>query len=266
MLTILTIAGFDPSSGAGITADLATIAAHDCFGIACITALTVQSTCGVDAVYPVDSAVVRATLEVLVKDLPPRAVKIGMLATEANVLAVASFLDVLRGWGIKVPVVLDPVCRASSGLPLLDDRGLSAMRAHLLPLVSWITPNRPELALLSGLPTEDEEAVERSAHRLAGERPNLSIVATGGDGERADDFVLSAGSGGEWMRAEKLVSEATHGTGCAFSTALACQLARGATDLRAVRQSKEYVTEAIRRANPLGRGKGPMNLRWRLER
>src|SRR5580698_8027237 len=136
MLTVLTIAGFDPSSGAGVTADLMVFAAHGLFGTSCITALTVQSTVGVRATQPVAGEVVRATLDCLQDDLPVAGIKIGMLATAENVAAVVDFLEGIRGQGI--PVVLDPVLRSSSGRELLDAAGVVLMRERLLPLVDWV--------------------------------------------------------------------------------------------------------------------------------
>jgi hydroxymethylpyrimidine/phosphomethylpyrimidine kinase len=152
MKTVLTIAGFDPSSGAGVTADLAVFAAHGLFGTSCITALTVQSTLGVQAVHPVDATILRATLKCLKEDLPPAGVKIGMLGTADAVAVVARFLEKLLAERPETVVVLDPVLRSSSGRELLSAEGLNLMRERLLPLVNWCTPNLAELALLTAMP------------------------------------------------------------------------------------------------------------------
>jgi len=147
-LVVWTIAGFDPSSGAGITADLKTISSHDCYGVACITALTVQSTLGVRRVEPIAPRTVRETLQVLLDDFPPNAIKIGVLATSDIVDIVADFLEALHPPGC--PVVLDPILRSSSGAELLDHAGPRLLLARLLPLATVVTPNRSEAALLTG--------------------------------------------------------------------------------------------------------------------
>ena len=237
MTTLLTIAGFDPSSGAGVTADLAVFAAHGYFGVSAITALTVQSTQGVQRTEAIDAALLRETLACLADDLDIGGVKIGMLATAANVAVVAEFIAALQ-----VPIVLDPVIRSSSGRELLEAMGVTALCQDLLPLVDWATPNRAEFLA------------------LAGAEPALGLVVTGGD-EDAADRVISRG-GESWLRGERIVSRATHGTGCAFSSAMLCGLAAGLDGLEAARRAKDYVTEAIRRAPGLGKGHGPMALGW----
>ena len=252
--TILTIAGFDPSSGAGVTADLAVMAAHGCFGTSAITALTVQSTLGVAATYPVDPRIVAETLQHLAADLPPAGVKIGMLATGAIVEVVCEFL---RGLPSGVPVVLDPVLRSSSGRELLDATGVAALRERLLPLATWVTPNRAELAVLAA------GDVEVGARALVVRYPGLNAAVTGGDAN-ADDFVRLADGRQEWLRGEKLRSNGTHGTGCAFSTALLCRVCDNDDGLPAALAAKQYVTEAIRRAPGIGGGKGPLDLLWPL--
>ena len=153
---VLTIAGFDPSSGAGITADLQVFATHGLFGTACITALTVQSTLGVKSVESA-AHLIAPTLDHLDADLPPAGIKIGMLPNAEAVLAVAAYLRKVRGRGI--PVVLDPVVRSSSGAALLDAEGLAALQQELLPLVNWVTPNHYEVIVLSGPQPNLEEGI-----------------------------------------------------------------------------------------------------------
>jgi hydroxymethylpyrimidine/phosphomethylpyrimidine kinase len=260
MKTLLTIAGFDPSSGAGVTADLAVFAAHGFFGTAAITALTVQSTAGVRATQAVSGEWLRETLDCLVSDLPPAGIKIGMLATEDNVLQVTEMLRKLRPSGQRVPVVLDPVIRSSSGRELLSAAAVLALRESLLPLVDWVTPNLEELAVLTGLRVTHAAEAE-TAVALLGERvPSLGIVATGGHLERADDLVASNGAH-VWLRGEKIVSRSTHGTGCAFSSAMLCHLVNGMSGVEAAHRAKDYVGAAIRSAPDLGHGCGPLNLR-----
>jgi hydroxymethylpyrimidine/phosphomethylpyrimidine kinase len=263
----LTIAGFDPSSGAGITADLAVIAAHGFFGTSAITALTVQSTLGVRAVHPVGAEVLAETLDWLVEDLPPAGIKIGMMATEENVYAVAKFLGRFqtgRG-GTTIPVVLDPVLRSSSGAELLSDAGVEAIRRELLHLVTWVTPNVQELAVLAEREIESEQRIEDIAFWMTDEWCDLGVVVTGGDRERANDFWLEpGGKAGGWEMAEKIESRATHGTGCAFSTALLCGLVEDLSGEKAVMKAKAFVAEGIRRGLGLGGGNGPLDLLWPL--
>ncbi len=258
MQTVLTIAGFDPSSGAGVTADLMVFAAHGLFGTSCITGLTVQSTVGVRSTELVRVGLVRETLECLVSDLPPVGVKIGMLGSGATVEVVAEFVAGLRG---RVPVVLDPVLRSSSGRELLDAAGVAAMRERLLPVVDWVTPNVEELGVLTGRGVRRREDVAEAARVLGG--MGLNVVATGGHLERPDDLVLA---GGEmvWLEGEKIESRATHGTGCAFSSALLSRLVLGDSEMDAARLAKQYVAEAIRTAEALGEGYGPVNHLWPL--
>jgi hydroxymethylpyrimidine/phosphomethylpyrimidine kinase len=240
------------------------MAAHRHFGTSAITALTIQSTLGVAATHPVSPDILAQTLAHLTTDLPPVGIKIGMLATEANVHIVAEFLRKLPE---RIPVVLDPVLRSTSGRELLDPPGIAALRRELLPLVDWVTPNLVELAALVGTEFRNRRSdyeIEVATHKLANLGRGLNVVVTGGD-HAASDFVLLADGRGHWFHGEKLVSPSTHGTGCAFSTSLLCHLVTGITALEAPSKAKHYLTEAIRRATPLGSGNGPMNLLWPLE-
>jgi hydroxymethylpyrimidine/phosphomethylpyrimidine kinase len=264
---IWTIAGFDPSSGAGITADLKTISSLECFGVSCITALTVQNTRGVRLIEPVTPAMVRETLEALLEDLPPSALKIGMLATAGVAGVVADFVSRLPQ--PRCPVVLDPVLRSSSGAVLLDEPGTQILRERLLPLATVVTPNRIEAAVLVGRPhysaltAIDAEAM---AQNLRQRGPDATVVTGGdsdGDGENCSD-ALAYTLGGlemvEMLTASRIKSRSTHGTGCAFSTAIACRLARGASIPEAVTMAKLFVRRAIELAPGVGQGNGPMGL------
>jgi hydroxymethylpyrimidine/phosphomethylpyrimidine kinase len=257
---LLTIAGFDPSAGAGIAADLKVFAAHGCYGIACITALTVQSTVGVRRVQPVSGGLVSATLQELAGDFDIAAVKIGMLGSAEVAQAVREFLGRQR----PMYCVLDPVLRASDGTELLDEAGEQVLR-HMLPLVSVITPNRAEAAELSGVAVADMASARSAAAELhsLGAR---AVVITGGDAansaEAAD--LLSIDDGGKIETREytapRIQSRSRHGTGCAFSSAVAAHLALGAGLPEAVARAKRYVREAILNAPTLGHGAGPLQL------
>jgi hydroxymethylpyrimidine/phosphomethylpyrimidine kinase len=267
----LTIAGFDPGSGAGVTADLKTFAAHGVYGVACISALTVQSTQGVRAVEAVPSALVRQTLDCLADDVSLSGVKIGMLGTSGVVAEVASFLKAQASQIPRGRIVLDPVLRSTSGTPLLDRNGIQLMREQLLGCVGWITPNIHELAILidCGLDAVTREQVPEAAARLqtiaAGlGNGELNVVVTGGHLNQPDDFLRSASGEQTWLSGERIATTSTHGTGCAFSTALLCALIAGQRPSQAVASAKAYVADALRSAYPIGKGKGPMNHLYRL--
>lgn len=264
--TVLTIAGFDPSSGAGITADLAVIAAHGMFGTSAITALTVQSTLGVRASHVISASILEATLECLVEDLPPAGVKLGMLGNRENVRVAVKTLQGLRSAGWRIPVVLDPVMRSSSGRDLLNGAGVEALREELLPLVDWVTPNLLELGVLAGMEVHAETQMGEAVERLMANHAWLNVVATGGHLETADDLVALSDGRRKWLRGEKLVSRATHGTGCAYSTALTCELVAAHEPVQAARLAKDFVAQAIRRAEIIGNGNGPMDLLWPVRR
>lgn len=261
---VLTIAGFDPSSGAGITADIKTIAAHECYGVACITALTVQSTAGVRRVEPVAPGTISETLQELVSDLEVAAVHIGMLGIRGAVKAVADFLG-----GAQLPhVVLDPILKSSSGSDLLDSVGTRLLLEKLIPLAEVITPNLDEAATLTGLPVTNLDQMREAAVRLHS-LGSANVVITGGHLERATDllsFTTDRGIEQEIFKADRLRSSSTHGTGCAFATALACHLAHGRRLPEAVLLSKAYVGAAIANAHPLGRGVGPLHHLYGMHR
>lgn len=259
---VLSIAGFDPSSGAGITADLKTIAAHGLFGISCITALTVQSTQGVSQVQPVSADLVRSTLKVLLDDFQPAAVKVGMLGSGEVVHAVARVLQEHR-----LPnVVLDPVLKASSGAALLEAEGIHLLIQRLLPLIDVVTPNLGEAQQLTGLPVSNVSEMRAAAQQLHSFGAK-AVVVTGGHLDRPTD-ILSQGSGTQIVEfaGERVSTNSTHGTGCAFASAVACNLALGKNLEQSVADAKEYVTEALRLACPVGKGKGPINHLFGLSR
>jgi len=257
---VLSIAGYDPSSGAGITADIKTAAALGCYAVTCITALTVQSTLGVFRVRAVEPELVSETLAALAADVEIAAVRIGMLGSGDVAEAVAEFLDQRK----PPNIVLDPLIRSSSGAALLDDFGLEVLRTQLLPLCTVATPNTFEAMILAR--AEDaEDTLVQSARPLAAALHDLgakAVVITGGHLNPPDDF-LSCRRGGRIETAvfpgEHIESHSTHGTGCAFATALACRLALGDELNQAIRAAKDYVRKAILSAYPVGKGVGPIN-------
>ena len=264
VIVALSIAGFDPSSGAGLTADLAVFSAHGLFGTGCLTAATVQSTRGVKLVHALSTNLLRATLEELCADLPPAGVKIGMLGTSELVRETADFLERLRARQ-PVTIVLDPVLRSSSGHALLTPEAVEMMRSALLPLADWLTPNVAELEALLQRDLHGREEIEAAAHELQHTFQARNIIVTGGDQQQPDDLFVPAQGGSEWLIGERVTTQATHGTGCAFSSALLARLLQGYTAPEAARMAKRYVEEAMRRAPGLGSGKGPMDLLWPLK-
>ena len=262
---VLTIAGFDPSSGAGVTADIKTIAAHGCYGVACVTALTVQSTAGVRRVETVDPNLVGETLQELASDMPVAAIHIGMLGTARVVKAVAEFLS-QQGKARAPNIVLDPIMLSSSGAELLDAPGTRMLVEKLLPLADVITPNVDEAGALTGLKVRDLEEMRAAAEKLH-EMGSKAVVITGGHLDKAIDllsFTSKHGVQQEVFRAEKQRSNSTHGTGCAFATAMACHLALDRGIAEAALLAKTYVTAAIAAGHPLGRGTGPVHHLYRM--
>lgn len=266
MQCVLTIAGFDPSSGAGISADLLTFQAHGLFGTSAITSLTVQSTRGVFASHAVAPGLLRSTLECLQADLPADGIKLGMLANAENVEVVSDFLQSLRSQGSRIPVVLDPVLRSSSGRALLSPEGINLLRTRLLSFVDWITPNVDELAVLLHQEHILPSNLPAAARLLQQGREDLHVVVTGGHLQRPDDLFVSPAGEAIWVEGRRIATTSTHGTGCAFSSSLTSQLVLGESPPSAVSLAKVYVAEALLSAPGLGSGRGPLDHLWPLRR
>lgn len=256
---VLTIAGFDPSSGAGATADIKTIAAHGCYGVAALTALTVQSTSGVKRSESVDLALLRESLEDLIQDSKISAVHIGMLGTAAVAGAVADFLE-----SAQLPcIVLDTIIKSSSGATLLDDAGITVLADRLLPFANVITPNAQEAAALTGTTVDSVEEMKHAAQQLK-EMGAKAVVITGGHLSPTVDVLLSTNGDIQTFKSEKLDTNYTHGTGCAFSTSIACNLAQGRPLPEAVLLAKSFLTAAIANGYPVGKGVNPVNHMYRM--
>ncbi|HUE55250.1 MAG TPA: bifunctional hydroxymethylpyrimidine kinase/phosphomethylpyrimidine kinase [Candidatus Udaeobacter sp.] len=250
---LLTIAGFDPSCGAGTAADLKTFAAHGCYGVAAITSLTVQNTQGVETIHNTPSAELRAQLDVLAKDSEIAVVKIGMLGNRGNAVVVGEFLDVHN----FVHVVHDPVMRSSSGAELLDAAGIKYVATELLKRASVITPNVPEAEVLTGLTIKDVADMEAAARKLV-EMGAHAVIVKGGHMERAID-VLFDGHEMVQLGGDRVKTENTHGTGCTFASAIAAQLAAGRSLFEAATLAKAYVTKAIEKGYAIGKGRVPLD-------
>jgi hydroxymethylpyrimidine/phosphomethylpyrimidine kinase len=256
---LLTIAGFDPTCGAGVAADLKTFAAHNCYGIAAVTALTVQSTQGVRAVQATPAATLRAQLDALAEDATIAAVKIGMLANRANASVVAEFLDKYT----FAQVVLDPVSRPTAGdTELLDAAGLKFVRDELVKRASVITPNISEAEFLTGMEVKDVAGMKAAGQRLL-EMGARAVIVTGGHLDKPID-VLCEGTEVETFGGEHVRSPNTHGTGCTYSSAIAAQLASGQQVREAAILAKAYVTKAIEKSYQTGKGAGPLNQLFRF--
>jgi hydroxymethylpyrimidine/phosphomethylpyrimidine kinase len=273
MKNVLTIAGFDPSSGAGVTADLKVFAAHGLFGTACITALTVQSTLGVMSTHPVDSAITTATLRCLHADIPPVGVKIGMIPDAVTSMTVSSYckkLNLLHSDNAQIPIVMDTIIRSSSGRELIDPGGLCAIQNDLFPLVDWITPNLEELAVLSGTQISRRDDIPAACRNLQQriqreqDRAPLGIVATSGHLDPPDDFMLTPAGEEIWFSGSHIETTSTHGTGCAFSSALLSRLVLGDSPREACRKAKAYVLGALKHENNIGLGHNPVNHLWTI--
>ena len=256
---VLTIAGSDSGGGAGIEADLKTIAALGGYGMAAVTAVTAQNTVGVFGIHDIPPEEVARQIDVVLEDIGADAAKIGMLSSVPIIEAVAGSLE-------KHPVpdlVLDPVMVAKSGDALLREDAREALRSRLLPLARVVTPNIPEAAVLAGMDIATENDVRRAGEAIHALGPECVLMKGGHlEGPEAADWLYD-GTAWTVYRAERIETRNTHGTGCTFSAAIASYLARGMAVPEAVEAAKDYLTGAIRHALPLGRGHGPLNHNWR---
>jgi hydroxymethylpyrimidine/phosphomethylpyrimidine kinase len=251
---VLTVAGYDPSAGAGILADLKTISYFGCYGVAAITSITFQNTQGVAGARNQSNEVVCGQIKPLLDDFQIRAVKTGMLPSPQVVMSVA---QAIVESGAK-HIVVDPVLRSTSGVDLARE-SIGAIIGHLLPIASLITPNVAEAEALTGIKVGDETTMRLAAQAII-EMGARAVLVKGGDlgGDQAPDLLMDS-LGAILFSGARVQSRDTHGTGCALSSAIACLLARGQTLRVAVPSAKQYVAAAIRTAPGLGKGHGPLN-------
>lgn len=255
---VLSIAGSDPSGGAGVQADLKTIAANGAYGMAAITALTAQNTQGVSGIELVSPDFVKDQIAAVFADIRVDAVKIGMIANADIAQTVAEALNNKS----DIPIVLDPVMIAKGGAPLLQPDAIAALREALLPLATVITPNLPEAAHLLGAPVATNHAeMARQAEELTTLGPHTALIKGGHLAGHESPDVLWADGQPHWFNAPRTPGKNTHGTGCTLSSALAAQLARGHPIVRATMTAKFYVAAAIAKAGALsvGAGHGPIH-------
>ena len=255
---VLSIAGSDSGGGAGIQADLKTFAALGCYGMTAITALTAQNTLGVRAIHGVPPQMLRDQIDAVVEDIGLHAVKIGMLHSPDIVETVAAAIDRHR-----LPnVVLDPVMVATSGAVLIDNPAIAVLVRELFGRAAVVTPNLDEASLLVGRPLESEAAMEIAAKELLA-MGAPAVLLKGGHlaGEQVCDLLVTRSGGHHWMRAPRIPSANTHGTGCTLSSAMAAHLALGADLLEAVQSARAYVRAALEAGANVrtGQGGGPLN-------
>ncbi len=261
---MLSIAGSDPSGGAGIQADLKTASALGVYGAAALTALTVQNTRGVTGIHAVPPSFVADQVRAVLADLEVGAIKIGMLGTPDVVVTVAEVLATT-----EVPVVLDPVMVATSGDRLVSDETVDAIRTTLLPKVAVVTPNVPEAAVLSRTEAATDAAGLETAAVALRETGAAAVLVKGGHlGGPTSVDVLADADGLRVYTAPRVDTPNTHGTGCSLSSAIASGLALGLPLRQAVEEAKEYLTEALRSGATfsVGQGHGPIDHLWRERR
>jgi hydroxymethylpyrimidine/phosphomethylpyrimidine kinase len=255
---VLSIAGSDSGGGAGIQADLKTIAALGCYGMTAITALTAQNTLGVRAIHAVPLQMLADQIDAVVEDIGVDAVKIGMLHSADTVRAVTAAIE-----RHALPhIVLDPVMIATSGAVLIDREAIAVLVRELFPKAAVITPNLDEASLLVGRPLESEAAMEAAACQLLG-MGAPAVLLKGGHlaGDTVSDLLMTGDAQAHWMRAARVPTRNTHGTGCTLSSAIAAHLALGSPLPEAVHKARDYVRGALQAGAAVrtGAGSGPLN-------
>ena len=254
MVKVLTIAGSDPSGGAGVQADLKTIAAHHAYGMSVLTALTAQNTLGVQGIRAVDGAFVGRQIDCIFEDIRPDAVKIGMAGSAETIAAIADRLEHHRA----AHIVVDPVMVATSGSRLLENEALEMLTTRLLPMAELITPNLPEAEVLWGQTIGGRADMEMAGQTLA-KTYGCAVLLKGGHDPHSASDLLCTPKGMVWIEGERIGNPNTHGTGCTLSSAIACNLGSGMPLEDSVREAKAYLTGALRAMLDLGHGSGPLD-------
>jgi hydroxymethylpyrimidine/phosphomethylpyrimidine kinase len=253
---VLVVAGSDSGAGAGIQADIKTIAALGGYATTAITAITAQDTRGVHDVMRVPPELVRRQMEVVLDDIGADCIKTGMLHDAAILAAV---VDIVVAKAATIPLVVDPVLVASDGTRLMDEDALEILKRSLIPLTTVLTPNAPEAAALTGIAVDDLDAMQRAAEALVGLGAGAALVKGGHvDGDTVRD-VFFDGRTATVLESEWIMTRHTHGTGCTLASAIAVGLAQGMPPLAAIRRARAYLTAALDTAPGLGNGRGPMN-------
>ena len=252
--TALTIAGTDPSGGAGIQADIKTMTANGVFATCAVTALVAQNTTGVKSIVECTPDFLAEELDCVFTDIFPDAVKTGMVSSIPLIRVIAAKL---KEYGAK-NLVVDPVMVATSGDRLITEDAVSALKELLLPLATVLTPNIPEAEILSGMTIRSAADMEAAARAIS-EQYGCAVLCKGGHQiNDADDLLWRCGSG-KWFHGKRINNPNTHGTGCTLSSAIASNLAKGFDLDTAVERAKAYISGALGAMLDLGRGSGPMN-------
>jgi len=254
MKKVLTIAGSDPSGGAGIQADLKTMSAYKVYGMSAITALTAQNTTGVYGIFEADANFVGLQIECVFEDIPPDAVKIGMVS---NVEIIEIIAAKLKQYGAK-NIVLDPVMVATSGSKLLNDDAMQAITSKLFAQADIITPNILEAEVLCDIKVKGADDMMAAAKKLSAMTHGAVMIKGGHLPDSADDLLYFRDKA-IWIEGKRIDNPNTHGTGCTLSSAIACGLALGHDMQTSVRNAKEYITGALKASLNLGKGSGPLN-------
>lgn len=254
MVTALTIAGSDSSGGAGIQADIKTMTVHGVYAMSAITALTAQNTTGVSGIYEVSPEFLAKQLDSIFTDIPPHAVKVGMVSSAELVRVIA---QKLQEYGAK-KIVVDPVMVSTSGSRLISEDAVETLGRELFPIADLLTPNIPEAEVLTGMSIRTPEEMEQAARRI-GERFDCAVLCKGGHQVNSANDFLWQKSGGCWFYGERIQNPNTHGTGCTLSSAIASNLAKGLTLEEAVKRAKQYLSGALSAMLDLGKGSGPLD-------
>ncbi len=250
---VLTIAGSDSSGGAGIQADIKTMLANGVYAMSAITALTAQNTLGVRAVMNVTPKFLSEQLDAIFEDIPPAAIKIGMVSSAELINVIAEKLIYYRAENI----VVDPVMVATSGAKLIDDDAIKILTEKLFPIAKIITPNIPELEILSNKKISSKIDMEICAEKIF-KKYKCAVLAKGGHGlNDADDLLFDGNL--TWFNGKRIDTKNTHGTGCTLSSAIAANLAKNFTLNDSVANAKKYLTDALKSGLNLGHGNGPIN-------
>nr|WP_300307975.1 bifunctional hydroxymethylpyrimidine kinase/phosphomethylpyrimidine kinase [uncultured Anaerostipes sp.] len=260
MKKVLTIAGSDCSGGAGIQADLKTIAAHGLYGMSAVTALTAQNTTGVYGIFEATGEFLASQLDCIFKDIYPDAVKIGMVSGKELIHVIA---DKLEEYDAK-NIVVDPVMVSTSGSRLLNDDAGEALVKRLFPLADVITPNVPEAEVLSGMQIKGKEDFQKAAEVISETMTGGILIKGGHEIEDANDYLYLNGEE-HWFLGKRIDNPNTHGTGCTLSSAIASNLALGCSLPDSIRDAKKYLTGALEDGLDLGAGSGPLNHMYRLK-
>ena len=260
MKTVVTIAGTDPTGGAGAQADLKTFMAHEVYGMSILTALVAQNTTGVTSIMNVTPKFLKEQFDCVFTDIRPDAVKIGMVS-QPELIAV--IVEKLKQYAVE-RIVVDPVMVSTSGSRLLEDTALELLQTKLLPLADIITPNLPEAEALSGIRICNHQHMRKAAAMIAQDYDGYILIKGGHSMNRADDLLVHKDEA-HWLSSEKIDNPNTHGTGCTLSSAIAGNLALGYDMISAVERAKAFISGALRDGLDLGQGSGPLNHCWTIK-